>query len=44
MDKNNYLIRYGAEGDDFYIIMKGEVSVWIPQAPRDMVKPLQKFK
>jgi len=30
IEKDNYLIKYGAEGDDFYIVLKGEVSVWIP--------------
>lgn len=40
----NYLIKYGQEGDDFFIILDGEVSVWVPVAPADIVKPLEKFK
>ena len=44
MAQNNYLIRYGAEGDDFYIILQGYVSVWVPVSMMDIVKPLAKFK
>ena len=44
MDKDNYLIRHGTDGDAFYIILEGEVSIWEPVAPRDIVKPLLKFK
>ena len=41
---DRYLIKYGAEGDDFYIILSGEVSVWVPVSMKDMVQPLKQFK
>ena len=44
MRSDNYLIKYGVEGDDFYIIVEGEVSVWVPVPPEQIVKPLEKFK
>ena len=40
----NYLFKYGEEGEDFYIIIEGEVSVWVPVPPEQMIKPLEKFK
>ena len=42
--KDAYVIKYGAIGDDFYITIKGSVSVWLPVEPAEIIKPLQKFK
>ena len=41
---DKYLIKYGAEGDDFYVILSGEVSVWVPVSMKDVVQPLKQFK
>ena len=30
LPKNATVMRYGEEGDKFYLILKGKVSVWIP--------------
>ena len=38
------IVTFGAVADDFYIILEGSVSVWIPVHPEDMAKPLLKFK
>ena len=37
-------MRYGEQGDKFYLILKGRVSVWVPVPHREMKRPLQKFK
>ena len=37
-------MRYGDEGDLFYLILKGKVSVWVPVPHRQMKQPLEKFK
>ena len=44
VDKNSYVIKYGDIGDEFLIVTKGEVSVWLPVDPTEMLKPLKKFK
>ena len=42
--KDTYVIKYGALGDDFYIMLEGEVSAWVPVPHKEMIKPLQQFK
>ena len=37
-------MRYGDEGDLFYLILQGSVSVWVPVAPELMKEPLKKFQ
>lgn len=32
MPKESFVIRYGEEGDMFFIILKGRVSVWVPMS------------
>lgn len=41
--KNSFVIRYGEEGDLFYIILKGRISVWVPMTTAQMRKPLDRF-
>ena len=37
-------MRYGEEGERFYLILRGKVSIWVP-VPHDIMKqPLAKFK
>ena len=42
--KNSKVIRYGEEGDSFYIILKGDVSVWVPVPLKEITSPLQRFR
>ena len=44
MPKDSTVIRYGEEGDKFYIIMKGSVAIWLPFVNADMKRPLEAFK
>lgn len=34
--KDSFVIRYGEQGDSFYIILKGTVSVWAPVSAEEM--------
>ena len=43
MQDQSFVIRYGEEGDRFYIILTGCVSVWVPMQHADMKAPLAKF-
>ena len=38
--KDSFIIRYAEEGEKFYIILKGKVSVWIPQPIDQMRQPI----
>ena len=37
-------MRYGEEGDRFYLLLKGTASIWVPVPHAQMRKPLAKFK
>ena len=37
-------MRYGEEGERFYLILKGKVSIWVPVPHENMKEPLEKFK
>jgi len=39
--KDSFVINYGEQGDMFYIILKGKVSVWVPCPNENMHKPLR---
>ena len=40
---NSVVIRYGEQGDMFYIILKGKVAVWVPVPTESMARPLLRF-
>lgn len=44
IDAGKEVVKYGSKAENFYIIIEGSVSVWVPVDPADMIKPLQKFK
>ena len=44
MPKNSFVLKYGQEGDLFYIILKGRCSVWIPVSIEDVRRPMQQFQ
>ena len=37
-------MRYGEDGDRFYLILRGKVSIWVPVPHEHMKEPLAKFK
>ena len=41
---HSYVVKCGEEGDRFFIILRGEVSVWLPVQMKDMLAPLRKLK
>ena len=41
---NSFVIKYGEQGDMFYLVLKGTVSVWLPQTPEAMRQPLKQFQ
>ena len=43
-EQNKYLIKYGDVSEDFYIVLKGELSVWVPMTTSESYKILQKLK
>ena len=44
MPRNAYPIKYGKEGDRFYILVNGMVSIWVPVEPNEMARHLLKIK
>ena len=44
LPRDSYVASFGQDADNLYIVLAGEVSVWAPVAPAEMVTPLQKFK
>ena len=38
------MMRYGEEGDQFYLLLNGTVSVWVPVTFKQMAEPVKKFK
>lgn len=42
--KSSVVIRKDEEGDLFYIILRGRVSVWVPIINAEMKKPINYFK
>ena len=38
------MIKYGDVSEDFYIVLKGELSVWVPMTTSEAYKILQKLK
>ena len=44
LPRDSYVASFGQDADNLYIVLAGEVSVWAPVAPLEMVTPLQKFK
>ena len=39
-----YAVKYGDIGDQFFIILRGKVSVWLPVSMKEMHQPLKKLK
>ena len=37
-------MRYGEEGDQFYLLLQGKVSIWVPVTFKDMKEPIAKLK
>ena len=37
-------MRYGEEGDQFYLLLDGKVSVWVPVPFKQMAGPVKKLK
>ena len=44
VNKDSFVINYGEQGDLFYIILKGKVSVWQPVPPDQMRRPMKRFQ
>lgn len=42
--RDSFVINYGEEGDLFYIILKGKVSVWLPASFDQMRQPIKRFR
>ena len=44
LPKNAAVMRYGEEGDQFYLLLQGKVSIWVPVTFKDMKEPISKLK
>ena len=44
LPSNSTVMRYGEEGDKFFLILQGRVSIWVPVRHDQMKEPLRKFK
>ena len=42
--KNSLVIRFGEEGDKFYLVLRGRVEVWLPTERKPMQEKLRKVK
>jgi hypothetical protein len=42
-EHNTIVCRFGDEGEDFFIILKGRCSVWIPVSNANVVPLLNEF-
>lgn len=39
-----FVLNYSDVADQFYIILEGKVSVWVPVKPKSMLHPLKKLQ
>ena len=44
ISKEHYVFQYGQQPSKYYIILEGQVSMWTPVKPRNMLKPLLKLR